>query len=440
MAFLSTTELYEVFLEHPRVCTDTRALQQGDLFIALRGERFDGNQFAKSALEQGAAFALVDDPEVVSSEQFLLVEDALASLQDLARHHRRQLEIPVIAITGSNGKTTTKELTAAVMNSRYRTPFTQGNLNNHIGVPLSLLRIKHSAEAAIIEMGANHQREIDFLCRIAEPTHGLITNIGYAHLEGFGGLEGVKKGKSELYQYLAETGGVAFVNEDEQYLEELAKGVGRVIYYHDSAEPSPAKVPMEIKSLRLQPSIQVAFLDAATGELIETDSHLSGKHNLQNIKTAVAVGKYFKIDAPRIARAIATYVPQNNRSQWTDWRGIQVLLDAYNANPSSMRASLENFSRLAGGPKLAILGDMLELGDSSVDQHQALASWAQSLPLKDLVLVGPLFSLAGTALGIRHFDSIGSLQKWFDPHNWEDGQILIKGSRGMALERLIEAR
>ena len=262
MEISSIGELYEIFQEHPRICTDTRRVQKGDLFFALRGERFDGNAFAAQAIELGAVYAVVDDPAKAVSEQYILVEDSLKTLQELARHHRRQLEIPVIAITGSNGKTTTKELVAAVMNTRYRTPYTQGNLNNHIGLPLSLLAIRQSAEAAIIEMGANHQGEIDFLCRIAEPTHGLITNIGLAHLEGFGGLEGVKKGKAELFRYLEETGGVAFVNQDEPYLEELARGVKRIIPYNEVSSPSPAHVPMEVKCLRVQPTIQVAFLDA----------------------------------------------------------------------------------------------------------------------------------------------------------------------------------
>lgn len=433
------TQLYQHYLVHPQVTTDTRKIEGGELFFALRGDRFDGNQYAAQALAQGAVLAVVDDPAVIDgtqSEKFFLVQDALLALQHLARHHRRQLSIPLIAITGSNGKTTTKELIGAVMNQRYLTPYTQGNYNNHIGVPLSLLAIHPKADAAIIEMGANHQGEIDFLCRIAEPTHGLITNIGKAHLEGFGGIEGVKKGKSELYRYLAEKDGVAFVNREERFLEELAAPVKRKIFYEKSSQPSARYAPYEMKCIRLQPTIQAAFL-GAPDRWVKFESELSGPHNFQNIMTAVAVGRYFKVPAEQIAAAIAEYRPTNNRSEWRNWQGIRVYLDAYNANPSSVEAALTNFAGLEGQPKLAILGDMLELGAESLYEHQKIAQIAMALDLDEIMLVGPEFAAAAQALQLPHYASVEDLKASFVPEKWKGAHLMIKGSRGMALERLL---
>jgi len=303
MSYPSIETLYSRFLTCSRVCTDTRQLQEGDLFFALKGDNFDGNQFAARALAAGAAYAVVDDPQVAVTEQYLLVENTLTTLQELARHRRRQLNIPILAITGSNGKTTTKELIAAVLATTHLTHFTQGNFNNHIGVPLTLLALPDDTEIAVIEMGANHVGEIAALCEIAEPTHGLITNVGLAHLEGFGGFDGVKRGKSELYRYLARHKGVAFVNLEEPYLAELAQGVDRIIGYKLAAHPRVDIPYYELQVKQISPRIEVAFLDAR-GQFHTIHSQLSGKHNLQNISTAVAVAKYFKVPAAGIVAAI----------------------------------------------------------------------------------------------------------------------------------------
>ncbi len=438
MSVAYTTDLLPYFQECRRVCTDTRKLQNGDLFIALKGANFNGNAFAKKALEQGAAYAEVDDPGVVVDERFLLVQDGLQALQNLATAYRRTFDIPFLAITGSNGKTTTKELVAAVLGEAHRTHFTQGNFNNHIGVPLTLLAMPVGTEIAVIEMGANHQGEIAELCKIAEPTHGLITNVGLAHLEGFGGFAGVKKGKSEMYAYLAKSGGVAIVNLDEQHLVELAdeRGANRRISYHLSNHPDISHPNFEIKPLGITPNIEVAFLDK-TGQQFKASSSLSGRHNLQNIITAVAVGKYFKVTAECIVRAIEGYQPDNNRSQWLEQNGTRYYLDAYNANPTSMKASVQDFANLEGGPKWAILGDMLELGEEAAQEHQKVAAFCQSLGLDHLILVGSLFAAAAKKLGLPHFPDGEALRNSSYPATWMGNLILIKGSRGMRLETLV---
>ncbi|MCB0638787.1 MAG: UDP-N-acetylmuramoyl-tripeptide--D-alanyl-D-alanine ligase [Lewinella sp.] len=436
MSFTTTEELYTHFRQQGRVTTDSRRILPEDIFFALRGDRFDGHDYADQALADGAAYAVVDRKSAVQSDRYLLVPDVLEALQSLARHHRRQFALPVVAITGSNGKTTTKELMAAVLGGHYRLHFTQGNFNNHIGVPLTLLAMPGDTEIAVIEMGANHQGEIDALCRIAEPTHGLITNIGYAHLEGFGGLEGVKKGKSELYRYLAATKGVAFINEDEKYLGELAVMVGRKVYYHCSEHPDPDHVPMEIVCRGIHPHIQVAFLGEGA-RLYEAKSQLSGVHNLQNIKTAIAVGKYFKVPATVIVEAIEGYVPANNRSQWLERGGVRYFLDAYNANPSSMAASLDNFARQSHPHRAVILGDMLELGEESEAAHRRIAEQAVGLGFSKVILVGPHFRAAAESLGLPHYADVAALKAAWDREDHAGQTILLKGSRGMALEGLL---
>lgn len=429
--------LYGFFLEHHRICTDSRNVQPGDLFFALKGDRFDGNLFAALALEKGAALVVVDNPEVVKNDtQYFLTANVLETLQALGRYHRRQFHIPVIAITGSNGKTTTKELVAAVMGSHYPTHFTKGNLNNHIGVPLTLLALDPGIEVAIVEMGANHQGEIDQLCRIAEPTHGLITNIGKAHLEGFGGIEGVKKGKSELYRYLAETGGVAFINLDEPFLEQLAEPVAKKVTYHRSEDPDPLHKPYEALLIATHPVIETAFLNESGG-LTHIKSRLAGKHNFNNIMTAIAIGKYFKVPSDRIKKAIEDYIPSNNRSQLLPYGKHTIYLDAYNANPSSMAEALASFHRMESGRKMAILGDMLELGDSGPAEHQRIGELAHSFHFDELVFVGPQFAAIAHSLGLRHFDAAEDCKTWFKNGDWPPSLILLKGSRGMGLEKVV---
>lgn len=434
---MEISSLYQLFLASGKVSTDSRKIEPGSIFFALRGDKFDGNQYAQTALEQGAAYAVVDDPKLSDNERCIVVDDVLQTLQQLARYHRRQLHIPIIAVTGSNGKTTTKELIAAVLGSQYPMYYTQGNLNNHIGVPLTLLKLDPRIEVAVIEMGANHQGEIDQLCRIAEPTHGLITNIGKAHLEGFGGIEGVKKGKSELYRYLAETGGLAFVNTDEAFLLELSSPVKKRIFYELSEAPAPQHKPYEVKLLQLQPFIRVAFLDE-NEELIEAGSKLMGQHNFQNIKTAVTLGKYFKVPGAKIKAAIENYNPNMNRSQTVPWGSNSILLDAYNANPSSMEATLRTFAENEAKHKVVILGDMFELGDEAASEHQRIAQLALDLGFQQVILAGQNFAAPAQQLGCLHFPDVATLKTWFNAHHWENTALLIKGSRGMALERVLE--
>lgn len=438
MAYTTVASLLQHFSKCQRVCTDTRKLLEGDLFFALRGDNFDGNRFAAQALKDGAAFVVVDDPSIIEDERYLLVEDTLLALQALARAYRQQLNIPIVAITGSNGKTTTKELVAAVLSKAHQTHFTQGNFNNHIGVPLTLLAMPLTAEIAVIEMGANHQGEIAELCEIAEPTHGLITNIGKAHLEGFGGIEGVKKGKSELYAYLATHQKVAFINLEEAHLEALAieYGVKRKIDYCLSTTPDPTTPFYEIRLDQLVPKVKVSFLKP-DGNIRTVESSLSGRHNLQNIMTAIAVGKYFKVSSHLIVEGIAEYVPSNNRSQRLEHKDVGIYLDAYNANPSSMRAALQNFAAEAKGPQSVILGDMLELGKTTAIEHLDIAQLAQSLAFAHIMLVGPLFAAAAKELGLPHFLSAQEVSNALDWSALAGTELLIKGSRGMKLEQIL---
>lgn len=436
MRHSTTAELYERFLQCGMVSTDTRKITGGEFFVALKGDNFDGNRFAAQALETGAEFAVVSDASVAMDDRYLLVDDTLTALQDLARHHRRQFSIPILAITGSNGKTTTKELVANVLATEHKTHFTQGNFNNHIGVPLTLLAMPVGTEIAVIEMGANHQGEIAALCEIAEPTHGLITNVGRAHLEGFGGEEGVRKGKSELYRYLAKVDGVVFVNLEENHLPQLAAVVNRIIHYKISEAPSLDIPYYELAVEQVAPTIKVSFLDRA-GNSHEANSILAGRHNLQNINTAVAVGKYFKVPAPSIAQAVSAYIPSNNRSQWVSSGGVKYWLDAYNANPSSMRAALTTFAALGEQRKIVVLGAMLELGTESDAAHEEIARLALDLPLEQIYLVGEEFAAAAEHLSIPHYASGEALQATGLTDDWLGATVLVKGSRGMRLEKLV---
>ncbi len=433
---ISTEQLYQIFQKHPTVTTDTRRITEGSIFFALKGETFDGNTFAKRALELGAAYAVIDNPDLPKNERLLRVKDVLTALQDLARHHRRQFDIPFIAITGSNGKTTTKELVAAVMNTRYNTLFTKGNFNNHIGVPLTLLQVTEEHEAAIIEMGANHQKEIDFLCSIAEPTHGLITNIGKAHLEGFGGIEGVKQGKSEMYRWLAAHNGTVFINQDEPFLEGLAPLNVRKILYRHSENPLKETPQYEARLDGVDPFLSISFLDK-NGEIVSVHTQIVGTYNFNNVLTAIAVGKYFKVPALKIQKAIADFVPEMNRSQVVKYGEATLILDAYNANPSSMRQALLNLAAMPQTKKVAIIGDMRELGDESATEHSEILTLAKSLNFNQLVTVGNDFGRANTEGS--HFSTNLETKAWFTHQKFDSNTcILIKGSRGMKLEVLTQ--
>jgi UDP-N-acetylmuramoyl-tripeptide--D-alanyl-D-alanine ligase len=434
---MNTADLYAIFLRHPVVVTDSRRIVPGCLFFALTGDTFNGNHFAAEALAQGAAYSIVDDAELRDNPGHIWTPDVLITLQDLARHHRRQFDIPVIAITGSNGKTTTKELTGAVLGSHFRIHFTQGNLNNHIGVPLTLLAMPQDTEIAVIEMGANHQGEIDALCRIAEPTHGLITNIGKAHLEGFGGIEGVKKGKSELYRFLAEHNGTAFINSDEDPLEALAQPVVKKIFYgRTQPAQSEARHFILIELSGEQPFLQVAF-SAGEHRKTHANSKLIGVYNFGNIASAVALGHHFQVPPEKIKSAIEAYTPENMRSQLLKRGSNTFILDAYNANPSSVWEAILNFARMPATHKVAILGDMLELGEYTEEEHRKTAELAAAQHFDHVILVGPLFADAAQQLRLLHFPDVQTLSEWFHSQAFEGVHFLIKGSRGMQMEQLL---
>ncbi|GAB4050032.1 UDP-N-acetylmuramoyl-tripeptide--D-alanyl-D-alanine ligase [Spirosoma litoris] len=437
---VTTEQLYHKFLECTGVSTDTRRITPDCLFVALKGDKFDGNQFAEQALAQGARYALVDDPAVAERDQegCLLVADGLTALQDLARHHRQTFSFPVIGLTGSNGKTTTKELIAAVLSKKYRTYATVGNLNNHIGVPLTLLSLNEQCELAVVEMGANHQKEIELLCSIAQPTHGLITNVGKAHLEGFGGIEGVRKGKGELYDYLIQNGKTVFINSRDKtlmamYRERLkdtrSESTAAEAIFYPAAEA--ADEPIEL----LQESPVVIYRNL-TGQ--EVTTHLPGRYNFENMLAALAIGDYFGVSVEEANRAIADYNPTNNRSQVITKGTNTVLLDAYNANPSSMAAAIRQFAATPAKRKVVILGDMYELGEESEAEHAALGKLIADSKFDLVILAGKDMHYAlGYLPKAYYFPDKFSLHNWIMDNPMTDTSFLIKGSRGMSLETVL---
>lgn len=422
-------ELYRLYLRFPSVQTDTRKLKKGDLFFALKGPNFNGNKFAHQALEAGAAYAIVDEQSAATGDQMLLTDDALTTLQALAGYHRQQFSIPFIGITGSNGKTTTKELIHNVLSTTYKTYTTQGNLNNHIGIPLTILGIKPDAEIAVIEMGANHPKEIQGYCEYARPTHGIITNCGKAHLEGFGSLEGVREAKGELFGYLRVHQGTAFIMNDYDYLRTMSRGIPHV-YTYGTREAMTTGMVKEV-----HPFLEVALTDLSPVEIIR--SHLAGDYNLPNILAAVAVGRYFKIDSKKIKSAIEAYEPSNIRSQLIRKGTNTVLLDAYNANPSSMKAAIENFASMPGEHKILILGAMAELGAESIKEHQVLIRLLEQYHWREVILVGGDFER--TVHSYRFFGSVGEAGQWLRAHPVGDGMYLVKGSRSMKMEQIMDA-
>lgn len=431
---MSIEELYQIYQQYPAVSTDSRKITTGCLFFALKGDNFDGNQYAQKAITEGAAYAVIDDASYQEGPQYIVVENVLVTLQELATHHRQQFDIPILAITGSNGKTTTKELMNAVMSTQYPTHSTKGNFNNHIGVPLTLLSMPADIEVAIIEMGANHIGEIEFLCNIAQPTHGIITNVGQAHLEGFGSFEGVQLAKGELYRFLESNRGIAFVNADEDYLLEMAGWSIPKIFYQRSAQLNLSNPGFETQLLEQTPLLNVGFL-SEKGEVISAQSQLIGQYNFNNIMTAIAIGKYFKVPTQNIKAAIEVYTPNNNRSQIKKIGTNTFLMDAYNANPSSMDTALESFHTYQATNKLAILGDMLELGVYSMEAHRDILFKAKHLGI-NVVTVGAEFQKV-VPTPILNFSDTAALKKWFEEQGFEDTMFLLKGSRGIGLERLL---
>lgn len=424
---MKTAELYNVYKKSTGVCTDTRQIKNGSVFFALKGGNFNGNAYAGEALDKGAAWAVVDEIEYQLNDHCILVNDALSALQNLANYHRKQFVIPFIAITGSNGKTTSKELITAVLSKKFHTYATKGNLNNHIGIPLTILDINADADIAVIEMGANHQKEIEGYCRIVEPTHGYITNIGKAHLEGFGGIEGVKKGKGELFDYLHETEGRVFINSDNQTLMEMSKFKEPVLF--------PGKGDFyHCTFLDADPYIR---LQGENGQICNTN--LIGRYNFDNIAAALCIGKFFEVPEKDALDAVANYVPDNNRSQVIKRGGSTIILDAYNANPSSMRAALENFSKMEGDDKTVILGDMFELGNESNQEHASLGAFIRGLGFKHIFLCGKEMKAAADILPEAvHLGSRDQLLEYMKKNSFKSDKILIKGSRGMGLEKVVE--
>jgi UDP-N-acetylmuramoyl-tripeptide--D-alanyl-D-alanine ligase len=424
--------LYQHFLQHPTICTDTRNTTDGCLFFALKGDKFDANTFAAQAISQGAAYAIIDDENYQTDERCILVPDVLTALQDLAKHHRNQLNIPVIGLTGSNGKTTTKELINAVLAQKYTSFATKGNLNNHIGVPLSILSLTSKTEIAVIEMGANHQKEIEFLCDIAQPTHGLITNIGMAHLDGFGGFEGVKKGKAELFAYLKSQDGTAFINRDNPYIMEMSEKamLNKVVYYGTEANNTVSG-----KLLKSDPFIELSWTNNAGS--FNTEIHLTGAYNFENILAAIVIGQFFEVNPDQINAGLSGYLPNNNRSQITKTATNTVICDFYNANPSSIAAALKNIELLSSDNKTIIIGDMFELGQESPAQHQLIIEQAEKLSINTLIFIGHHFSEAKRANKGHFFSTPAEAQAFLKENPINNSLVLLKGSRGMALEQLL---
>ena len=437
---MTTTEkLYQIYLEHPVISTDTRKIAPGSLFFALKGDKFDANTFAEQAIAAGAAYAIIDNPDYNKGEQYVLVDDVLTALQDLARHHRRQLTIPVIGLTGTNGKTTTKELINAVLSQHFNTYATQGNLNNHIGVPLTILSINSSHEAAVIEMGANHQKEIELLCTISQPTHGLITNVGKAHLEGFGGVEGVKKGKGELYDYMKASDGITFVNSDSADLMAMqhARSLKNVTFYGSIDLDNLVSGQL----IENSPYLTLQWTDNSTGKSYEVKSQLTGAYNLDNILAAICIGVYFKLTAEQINAGVSGYQPKNNRSQITKTETNTLICDYYNANPSSMAVAIENIGKIEAKHKVLVLGDMFEMGPESAVEHEAIIKKASETQVDKRIFIGGEFAGRG-AQGVSgkavFYSTVEDAIADLKANPIKNATVLIKGSRGMALERLVE--
>ncbi|MFB9057288.1 UDP-N-acetylmuramoyl-tripeptide--D-alanyl-D-alanine ligase [Mariniflexile ostreae] len=420
-------QLHRLFLTCSAACTDTRKIKKNTMFFALKGENFDGNAYAEKALESGAKYTIIDNPKYDILNETILVENVLETLQHLAAFHRMYLKIPIIALTGSNGKTTTKELINATLSQKYRTTATIGNLNNHIGVPLTLLSMTEDAEIGIVEMGANHLEEIKFLCKIARPDYGYITNFGKAHLEGFGSVKGVIKGKSELYDFLIRRNKTIFINGNDSIQVEKTKNSNVFSF------GTTSKSHVQIEFVEAQPNVKVKY------KSLSIQSHLIGEYNYTNIAVAIAIAHYFEVDAVAIKTAIEDYTSNNNRSQVLKKESNTVVLDAYNANPTSMHAALLNFNNLKSTVKTAILGDMFELGEEAEKEHQSVVDLIRVLNFDTTFLIGKNFyKTEANSKNIIQYESFDDFKKDFSFSKIENTSILIKGSRGMALERVLD--
>jgi UDP-N-acetylmuramoyl-tripeptide--D-alanyl-D-alanine ligase len=422
------SDLYKIYLEFPSIQTDTRKVQKGDLFFALKGPNFNGNLFAKQALEKGAAYAVVDEALEDITGRLIFVEDVLTTLQELARFHRETFNIPFIAITGSNGKTTTKELVSAVLSTHFKTATTEGNLNNHIGVPLTILKIKSDTEIAVIEMGANHQKEIESYCKYAQPTHGIIANCGKAHLEGFGGESGVRKGKGELYDFLRAHQGMVFLFNDYDYLNEMSAGITPRIEYSTTNGNVVGNIELSesFLSVKITKGIEPVTIHTA----------LVGDYNLPNVLCAVAVGSYFKVPQEKIVSALENYLPTNSRSQLMQLGSNHIILDAYNANPTSMKAAIENFAKMHAEKKILMLGGMMELGPESIQEHEGIVGLIRSFSWDAVVLVGGDFGKIKQEF--IYLQNSEEARSWFQQQGFENAYLLVKRSRSMQMEKIIQ--
>lgn len=425
---MTIEKLHDLFLKCDTVSTDTRKISTNSMFFALKGDNFDANSFAKIALEKGAIYVIIDNATFYLNEKTILVKDSLETLQELANFHRNFLKIPIIALTGSNGKTTTKELINCVLSKKFNTIATVGNLNNHIGVPLTLLSFIKDTEIGIVEMGANHQKEIEFLCKIAQPDYGLITNFGKAHLEGFGGVEGVIAGKSEMYDYLRNNNKIGFLNLDDQIQVQKCSDISKVSFGLNNLNAD-----LNIQEIAANPLVTIQYDNNSI------HSHLIGLYNANNINIAILIGKYFKIDDLDIKSAIESYVPENNRSQLINKNSNEIILDAYNANPSSMKVAIENFLQIDKPNKIMILGDMFELGNESNFEHQLVVDSLLNNQNISCFFVGKcFFECKIESKNLSFFEDFEDFKLFLETNKIESSFVLIKGSRGMALERTLE--
>jgi len=427
----SIEELYQHYLKHPQISTDSRAISAGSIFFALKGENFDGNKFALQAINQGCSLAIVDDIDLKNKDCCFFVEDVLLTLQAIAKLYRKKLNIPIIGITGTNGKTTTKELINAVLSKKFITYSTKGNLNNHIGVPLSILSINNDVEIAVIEMGANHIGEIENLCNISNPNYGLITNIGIAHLEGFGSFEGVIKAKTELYHHLqTQSNAKTFVNQDDLLLMGKSENIKRYTYgMTDKANVQFTKINSDIFA---RTNWQI------DGKSLIINSKLIGDYNVPNIMAAICIGHFFEVPELLIKEAIEEYEPKNQRSQLLQTPNNRLIVDAYNANPSSMIKAIDNFAMIKADQKILILGDMLELGSESLTLHQDIVNHISQKGIEEVILIGSQFSLCELNSNWTHFKTTDQAFNYLSTNKIKNYTILLKGSRGMRLEKLIE--
>ncbi|OJV40500.1 MAG: UDP-N-acetylmuramoyl-tripeptide--D-alanyl-D-alanine ligase [Bacteroidales bacterium 36-12] len=427
-------DLYQIFLEHPIVTTDSRNCPDGSIFFALKGDKFNANKFAHEALEKGCSYAVIDEAEYATDSRFIVVRDVLKALQDLANQHRKNVGVKIIGITGTNGKTTTKELIASVLQEKYKVHFTKGNLNNHIGVPLTLLQLTSEHQLAIIEMGANHPGEIKTLCEIAEPDFGIITNVGKAHLEGFGSFEGVKQTKAELYDYISANGKGIFINNDNESLKEMAKSAK---IHEDKQVAYSLKANDDLTMVTGMISSSDPFLNmqCQTGTIFDINTHLVGAYNAENILAAVTIGHFFGLKNTQIKHGIETYKPLNNRSQFIDSGKNKLIVDAYNANPTSMLAAINNFAEMQSNNKMLILGDMFELGNQSEIEHQNIVNVLEEKKFHNVLLIGTAFM--NTNNNFKTFNDVDDLTTYISNNCPANNIILIKGSRSVQLEKII---